>query len=352
MFGNTRQRAACRAASRISLRVTATLTALTLLMLLLGGCGVRTQEKDTYRIGFFVYKGNDTFISNIYDSLSAIAADYVGENGERIYLHYADAQESQSAQKEQIERVISLGYDVLCVNLVDRTDAASVIDMAREANIPVVFFNRKPVSEDMRKWDGIVYVGTDARQTAELQAQIVVDAYQADPRAIDMDGDGVVQYIMLEGESRHQDALIRTETSVQALKDSGLRVEKLDGGIANWSRNQAAALCEQYFTTYGDKIELVLSNNDDMALGTVDALDRLGLDFDNIVGIDGTPQGLEAVEKGRMLGTVVVDYQKQSQLIFDLALALLKGESPDTIAPMDDDRTVLASLYIVTKEDA
>ncbi|MEG2233694.1 MAG: substrate-binding domain-containing protein, partial [Oscillospiraceae bacterium] len=189
-------------------------------------CSKKTEYDSTIRVAVLVYKGNDTFISNMYESIVECANAYVGENGERLYLSYSDAQDSQATQNEQIERYISLDYDVLCVNLVDRTEAASVIDLAREANIPVVFFNREPVKEDMLKWDRIVYIGTDARQNAELEGQIVVEAYNADKSSIDLDGDGIVRYIMIEGERRHQDTLIRTEVSVQYLKDNGFVLEK------------------------------------------------------------------------------------------------------------------------------
>ena len=227
--------------------------------------------------------------------------------------------------------MIDAGCDVLCVNLVDRTDAAHVIDKARSADVPVVFFNREPVQEDLQTWDKVYYVGSDARQSAQLQAQIVLDKWEEDPASLDLNGDGVLQYVMLEGESRHQDAMIRTEVSVQALKDGGIPLERVDGGIANWDRNQAAALTEGYFERYPD-LELILCNNDDMALGAADAVERLSMDFHNIVGIDGTPQGLEAVREERLLGTVVMDYAAHGETIFRLARALALNETPEEAA--------------------
>ena len=139
---------------------------------------------------------------------------------------------------------------------------------------------------------------------------------------------------------------------MEYLKSNGLALERLDGGIANWNRNQAAALCEKYFAAYGDGIELILCNNDDMALGAADIVARQGLDFHNIVGIDGTPQGLAAVQSGQMLGTVVVDYAQQAQLIFDLALGLIKGTDLSTIAAVQPGKTVRAKIYIMTQSGA
>jgi len=179
---------------------------------------------------------------------------------------------------------------------------------------------------------------------AQLQAQIVLDLWESDPAALDRNGDGVLQYMMLEGESRHQDAVIRTEVSVQTLREAGVPLERVESGIANWDRNQAAALTESALLEYPE-IELILCNNDDMALGAADAVERLGLEFSNIVGIDGTPQGVEAVDQGRLLGTVVMDYPAHGEAIFRLSRALALGDDPQETAGLSE-RIIRIPMYI------
>ena len=308
------------------------------------GCRETPQEDGTLRIGVAVYKGEDTYISNMTQAMQESVDDWCAETGERIQVSISDAQESQNTQNEQIDRFLSLGYDVLCVNLVDRTDAARVVDKAREADVPLVFFNREPVQEDIDAWDKVYYVGSDARQSAQLQAQIVLELWESDPAALDKNGDGVLQYAMLEGESRHQDAVIRTEVSVQTLREAGVPLERVESGIANWDRNQAAALTESALLEYPE-IELILCNNDDMALGAADAVERLGLEFSNIVGIDGTPQGVEAVDQGRLLGTVVMDYPAHGEAIFRLSRALALGDDPQETAGLSE-RIIRIPMYI------
>ena len=308
------------------------------------GCRETQQEDGTLRIGVAVYKGEDTYISNMTQAMQESVDDWCAETGERIQVSISDAQESQNTQNEQIDRFLSLGYDVLCVNLVDRTDAARVVDKAREADVPLVFFNREPVQEDIDAWDKVYYVGSDARQSAQLQAQIVLDLWESDPAALDRNGDGILQYMMLEGESRHQDAVIRTEVSVQTLREAGVPLERVESGIANWDRNQAAALTESALLEYPE-IELILCNNDDMALGAADAVERLGLECSNIVGIDGTPQGVEAVDQGRLLGTVVMDYPAHGEAIFRLSRALALGDDPQETAGLSE-RIIRIPMYI------
>ncbi len=285
------------------------------------GCGraENETEKKSIRIGVSLYRGDDTFINNIRGELEKCAKAYEQENGVKVNLDIQDAKGSQNTQNDQVERFISLGCDVLCINPVDRTAASVMIDKAMAAGIPVVFFNRQPVEEDMNRWDQLYYIEAVAKESAVLQGGIVVDRYRENPESLDLNGDGVVSYVLLEGESSHQDALIRTEWSVKTLKDGGVPVEKITGGIANWERSQASALMEQWLEKYPGQIELILCNNDDMALGAIDAMDRAGISGICAVGIDGTTPGLEAVANGKLLGTVSSDKERYAGAIFTIA---------------------------------
>ena len=126
-------------------------------------------------------------------------------------------------------------------------------------------------------------------------------------------------------------SLIRTEWSIQTLKDAGLPIERITGGIANWERSQASALMEQWLAQYPDTIELVICNNDDMALGAIDAMERADVPGIQVVGIDGTTPGIAAVESGRMMGTVSSDKEAYAQAIFTIAADKALGR------PVEDD---------------
>lgn len=308
------------------------------LCMLPASCG-RSQKdelKTSIRIGISLYRGDDTFINNIRSELEKKAKEYERENGIKVTLDIQDAKGNQNTQNNQVERFISLGCDVLCINPVDRMEASRIIEKAMAANVPVVFFNRQPVEEDMSRWERLYYIGVDAKETAILQGQMVVDMYRREPETVDLNGDGVVNYVLLEGESSHQDSLIRTEWSIQSLKDGGVPIEKITGGIANWERSQASALMEQWLSQYPDTIELVVSNNDDMALGAIDALERAEVTNVNVVGIDGTTQGLEAVESGKMLGTVSANKEIYAGAILELAAECALGKETPEEYPLVD----------------
>lgn len=287
------------------------------------------EPRTSMRIGVLLYRGDDTFISTLRGAIEEQAKEYELQSGIKVTLDIMDAKGSQLTQDSQADRLISLECDALCVNMVDRSAASGVIDKAMEAGIPIVFFNREPVEEDMNRWDKLYYVGADPRESAVLQGQILVNAYQENPRILDENGDGLVSYVLLEGESSHQDSLIRTEQSIQTLKDGGVPIERITGGIANWERSQASALMEQWLSEYPGEIELVIANNDDMALGAIDAMERNGVLTGTIqvVGIDGTPAGLEAIRAGKLLGTVESDRQAYAEAIFETARQLVMGET-------------------------
>ncbi|MBD5394042.1 MAG: galactose ABC transporter substrate-binding protein [Lachnospiraceae bacterium] len=296
----------------------------------------KEEEKNSIRIGVSLYRGDDTFINNIRSIMEEKAKEYERQSGIKIILDIQEAKGSQNIQNNQVERFISLDCDVLCINPVDRMDASGVIDKAMTAGVPVVFFNRQPVEEDMNRWDHLYYVGVDAKETAILQGKMVVDLYREHPESVDLNGDGVVSYVMLEGETSHQDSLIRTEWSVQTLKDGKVPIEKITGGIANWERSQASALMEQWIAEYPSDIELVISNNDDMALGAIDALERAQVTGVNVIGIDGTTPGLEALESGRLLGTVSVDKELYVSAILELTVSCALGQEPPEEYPLSD----------------
>lgn len=297
-----------------------------LLMGLLTGCGdeLRRQEPRTIRIGVTLYDQYDTFVSQLMQDFTAYASEKETETGVAINIEIYNAADSQSTQNNQVEEMLNDGCDVICVNLVDRTEPTTIIDMAEKNNVPVIFFNRELVAEDLERWDQLYYVGAKAFESGIMEGEIAAETFKEHPE-VDKNGDGMFQYVVLEGEAGHQDAIVRTEYSVSTIVENGVPVEKLGYGIANWNRAQAQTKMTQMLGEHGENIELVIANNDDMALGAIDALKGSELeqkDWPVVVGIDGTDVGLEAVKNGEMVGTVYNDKEGQAEAMLDLAYEL------------------------------
>lgn len=306
--------------------VIAGIIAVTLATEMLAGCSsdLPKKESNSIKIGVTLYDQYDTFVSQLMEDFNAYAAEKGEETGVAINLEVYNAADSQSTQNNQVEEMLNDGCDVICVNLVDRTEPTTIIDMAEKNNVPVIFFNRELVVEDLERWDQLYYVGAKAFESGIMEGEIAAETFLTNPD-VDKNSDGVFQYVVLEGEAGHQDAIVRTEYSVSTIEDSGVMVEKLGYGIANWNRAQAQTKMAQMLGEYGEDIELIIANNDDMALGAIDALKAAELPQEKwpvIVGIDGTDVGLEAVQNGEMAGTVYNDKEGQAKAMLNLAYEL------------------------------
>ena len=282
---------------------------------------------------------------------NAIDANATG----KATIEMVDSQNAQPTQNDQVDAFLSKKAKVIAINPVDRTAAAAIIDKAKARSTPVVFFNREPLPEDMKKWDKVYYVGAKAEQSGSMQGEIVVDYFKANPKA-DKNGDGVIQYIMLKGEPGHQDAELRTEYSIKAITAAGMKVEKLAEDTAYWDRPKAVEKMKAFWAKFGDRIEVVLCNNDDMALGAIEALRQEGF-FDGtkylpVVGVDATAPALQALEQGTLLGTVLNDAKNQGKATFDIAFALATGADPAAAGwTLSDGKYVWVPYQKVTKDN-
>lgn len=321
----------------------------------LSGCGqerLKTGDfqKKTVQVGVAIYNGKDAFISNICEYLDQEIYEYEDRNPDvKILREIADAGGSQQEQNEQIKRFVELDYDLLLVNIVDRTNAAVIIDRASEAGIPVVFFNREPVKEDIFRREGIYYEGSDAKQSALLQADIIADAYEDTPEALDKNGNGMLEFAMLEGESNHQDTLIRSEWVLKGLEERGVKVKKTVRATANWERNQANVIVKQWLEEYPGEIELIICNNDDMALGAWEALEEMQCTDIQVVGIDGMEEVQKLVREEKILGTVLCDTQLHAKALLSFIEAFAVDGTKEEGIDLEDERYYMIPLKVIAE---
>ena len=280
------------------------------------------------------------------------AADKEEATGVAINVEVMDASQSQLTQNEQVKSLIEKGCDVICVNLVDRTEPTTITDLAENKQVPIIFFNRELVAEDLERWSELYYVGADALQSGVFEGKLAANAFKTNAK-MDKNGDDICQYVVLEGEAGHQDSIVRTEYSVNTLIENGVEAEKLGYAMANWNRAQAQTKTAALLTQFSGKIELIIANNDDMALGAIDALRDSQIpreDWPGVVGIDGTDAGLLAVENGEMLGTVYNDKEGQAREMLNLAFAIATNGDKDSI-PLIDGKYVRTPYHKVTQEN-
>ena len=300
-------------------------------------CAVASADDvKTYKVGVSIYQFTDNFmtlyrneIENYFKSLETDSVKYE--------ITMADGKNDMAEQTNQVQNFITQGMDVIILNLVQTSSADAVIDMVVDAGIPLVLINREPLAYDAdgntidEAYEGILdnptvcYVGADARQSGTFQGQMVL----ALDNKGDLNGDGKVSYIMIEGDPENIDAQYRTQFSIKALTDAGVEVEELFDQVGNWDQTKGQELCASALTQFGDKVEVVFCNNDAMALGAATAITAAGRTVGEdiyLYGVDALEEAVQLIKEGEMSGTVLNDAMGQSHAAVDVAIQLLNGE--------------------------
>lgn len=304
------------------------------------------------KVGVCIYQFADNFMTLFRTELESYLVS-LGFSEKNITI--ADGANDQATQTAQIDNFIADGVDVLIINPVNSSSASTITDKVVAAGIPLVYINREPDADEEGRWatNGwkVTYVGCDARQSGTMQGEMIFDLGLD---AVDFNGNGKVDYIMVEGDPENVDAQYRTEFSVKALVDKGLEVNCLDDQVGNWDQAQGQQIVANALSAYGNDIEVVFCNNDAMALGALQAIQTAGRTVGKdiyLVGVDALTEALEDVIAGTMTGTVFNDHIAQSHGAADAAVKFIKGETNEYYigcdyvkATKDNAQSILDSL--------
>ncbi len=313
-----------------------TLIVLLLLVAVVKQCSAsvnEVQDNTTIKIGITMYTEFDPFTEEIRENIESYLKAYSRQDGLECDCTVVYAEENQLIQNDQVEDFIDKDYDVVCVNLVDRTDPSVIIEKAKSADVPIIFFNRELVEDDLNRFDKLYYVGARPEESGKIQGEIVLDALNERFEEIDFSGDGVIQYVLLEGEAGHQDAIVRSRVSVETIQAGDIKLERLGDEIANWDRRQAQTKITSLLQGYPRQIELIIANDDNMALGALDALTNFGIQtMPLIVGVNGQEEVRSDIREGLIEGTVLNNSIEKGKTIAHMAVSLaIDGTIPDDI---------------------
>lgn len=303
-----------------------------LLLVVIGSTTVAYGEKASApRIGFAVFDYSNAYVAYIRKGVENYCADG------KASLQFVDAANDQTRQNEQVLTLIARGVDALIINLVDPGAGQTLLDAAKAADIPVVFVNRAPMLEILDTWDKCWYVGIDWMAPGLVQADLVKADWNAYRDKMDKNGDGVLQYALIQGNISQQDAIYRTKAINEQFaawnKDGSMKNEQLAIQEAGWNTTKAKEVMETWLVKYGNKIEVVVSNNDAMAMGVIEALRGHGY-FDDpskkvwVYGINALPQVWPLLEGEEMAGTILTSPWLQAVATVDILLDSLNGRKP------------------------
>ena len=296
------------------------------------------------KVGVCIYQFADNFMTLFRGELE----NYLVEQGfSKDNITIVDGANDQATQTNQIQNFITQKYDVLILNLVQASSAPEITDMCKEAGIPVVFINREPDAAEEERWESeglnATYVGCDARQSGTYQGEEILETANKG----DINSDGKVSYIMIQGDPENVDAQYRTEFSVKALTDAGMEVEELSKQRGDWDQAKAQQIAQDALNQYGDKIEVIFCNNDAMALGALQAIEAAGRKVNEdiyLVGVDALTEAVQNVIDGKQTGTVFNNHFAQAQAASDIAVKFLSGEKVDAVNMVNYEK--------VTKDNA
>ena len=315
--------------------------------LTLVACGGSGSSKKDGEVAVFWYTFGDTYLSSVRAALNT-ALTSAGVK----YQDY-DANGSQTTQTEQIQTAITKGASVLVVNIVDASsdDATqAIVDMAKNANTPLVFFNRSVSEEIVSAYDKAAYVGTDYTQAGHMQGKMIGDYLVANYDTIDLNGDGVISYVMFKGQEGNAEADARTQYGVEdadavltgagkaqlSFYDANNTSKYLVDQNGAWSAAQGQdymqTILAQYSEANNNMVELVIANNDDMALGAIAALQAAGYNNGTgktipVFGVDATDAAKEKIADGSMTGTIKQDAEGMANAISTITQNLASGKA-------------------------
>ena len=314
----------------------------------LAACGSSgSSAKKDGEVAVFWYTFGDTYLSSVRAALNTALT-----NAGVKYQDY-DANGSQTTQTEQIQTAITKGASVLVVNIVDASsdDATqAIVDMAKNANTPLVFFNRSVSEEIVSAYDKAAYVGTDYTQAGHMQGEMIGNYLVANYDAIDLNGDGVISYVMFKGQEGNAEADARTQYGVEdadavltgagkaqlSFYDANNTSKYLVDQNGAWSAAQGQdymqTILAQYSEANSNMVELVIANNDDMALGAIAALQAAGYNNGTgktipVFGVDATDAAKEKIADGSMTGTIKQDAEGMANAISTITQNLASGKA-------------------------
>ena len=269
-------------------------------------------------IGVSMALFDDNFLTVLRNGIQS-QADSAG-----LKVQIEDAQNDVAKQLDQINNFIASGVDAIIVNPVDTSATQAMSDAAAAANIPLVYVNRQPINVDALP-DNQAFVASNEVDSGTLEAIALCDNWAAE-------GKTEVNVYVLQGELSNQAAVQRTQDIYDVI-DAGkckVKVNVIDQQTANWSRDQAQNLMTNWLST-GAAFDGVISNNDEMAIGAIQAMKAAGIDMATVQvgGVDATQDALAAMQAGDLDVTVFQNAAAQGGGALDAAVKLSKGEAVD-----------------------
>ena len=291
-------------------------------------------------VGVFYYNFADAYITTVRSAMDGLL------QGAGIAYNNYDGAGNQATQLDQINTAITNGANLLVVNIVETSspDAAQqACDAAKNAGIPIIFFNREVANEVVDSYENCAFVGTDAAEAGHMQGEMIGTYLLENYDAVDLNGDGTISYVLFKGQEGNAEAEYRTQYAVEdadallteagkpalSFYDANNSSKYLVDTTGSWSSQAATDYMTTILASYSEAsnnmIELVIANNDGMAEGAIAALQAAGYNTGDegsttipVYGVDAMDSAVQKIQNGQMTGTVKQDAEGMANTILTL----------------------------------
>ncbi|MVX64075.1 substrate-binding domain-containing protein [Clostridium chromiireducens] len=306
----------------------------------------------TIRVVVLLSSFNDDYISIVQQNLEKIQ----DENKGTIDFIFFDGKGDQDIQNETMSSIFETDFDLLLANLVDisSTNVDSLINRVKQKNIPVILFNIAPLStESIKSYPKALVIATNAAQSGILQGKILVNDWNNNKASIDKNKDNILQYVMIKNKNNNTLTNARTQYSISALDEAGIKTREVAIVNSTGSKDSTKNDFEQIFLRYSNQIESIIANDDTMAIGAIEVLQKYGYNLGDplktipVVGANAIPEAKDLIKRGIMLGTVVQDAPAMAEALYKIGVNLVNNNNPlaNTNYTFNDTGVVIEMPY-------
>lgn len=302
----------------------AILLSMFMIFLIFSGCSSNNSSNSSnkrVRILFSMSDDSDAFRHTLSENAKTYA------QSQNVELVVKDAAGSVEKQVEHMKDAVSEGYNVIICAIVNPDTALQLKKSAGE--LPIIFINSAP-NDDMLEVNKYIFVASNEMVAGRFQAENVIESLK---------NKGEAKVVLFRGEEGHSATIGRTKAVKQTFKENDVNAKYVFEDSANWSRKGAKEMFNVFLST-NKEFDVVICNNDEMALGVIDALKENKIDPASVpvLGIDATTDGCNAIIDGSMRLTVYQSAKGQSKSSVDAAIQLGSDGNLDKIENLAEDK--------------
>ncbi|MDS0528049.1 galactose ABC transporter substrate-binding protein [Clostridium sp. SHJSY1] len=290
-----------------------------------------TNIKKTINVGVILFSLDNSIMQQLKQELENLQEE------NQIKVSVFDAQNNISLQNQILDSLLKSKVDLIITMPVDTRENSvrDFISRVKPYSIPLIMFDITPevVKKVSKDYDKVAFTIPDSEKAGEMQGEIISDFWNNNSIK-DKKGDGTLQYVLLRGPTNDIIANMRIKGLNLAIEKSGMKTELIQSLATNWTKEIAKSYIENIFITYSSKIDAIIANDDDLAVGAIEALQKYGYNKgDNskiipVFGIDGSSEAKKLIDKGLMSATVGMDLEKVAQDFYTIGINLVNNVNP------------------------